>query len=621
MLSQAVDFRAEADELYRLLQTLAEDDWNRPTLFKNWTINDVVQHLHVGDLMATASLAGPAVFAAFLADTQARLAQGLTKVQDARIQLGDLTGKRLGAQWYATMATLCDQLAAMPPETRLKWVGPDMGVRMFATARQMETWAHGQEIFDLLGVARAPTDRLRNIAEIGVRTFGWTFVNRGLPLPGAAPYVRLTSPSGAIWEWNEPAADNRVEGSALEFCQVVTQVRNLADTALAVTGAPAQAWMQIAQCFAGPPETPPAPGSRVPDKSGAMPITGRAFWYGADLDRSGDWVRVLNATHLAEIDAALQRLKQRGTALFAFSREEFPLPQTAALLADIADELENGRGAVRLRGLDPTRYSEDDLRQIFWGIGRHLGTAIYQNARGEIMGEVRDETKRATKTYDQTEEGRIASARARSRSTGPLRWHTDRCDVIALLCVSNAQVGGVSKLASIPAIHNEILRRRPDLLALLYQDYWRSRPADEDGISKGNVFAQPVFGIADGKITSQYSRTYVEQAQEVPGVPKLTAAQNEALDLLAQVAEEVCLQSAFVAGDIQLLNNHVIYHGRTAYLDDAAMDQERLLFRLWLATPNSRRLPDGFDTLWGSTAAGALRGGVIQPETGLRVPS
>ena len=104
-------------------------------------------------------------------------------------------------------------------------------------------------------------------------------------------------------------------------------------------------------------------------------------------------------------------------------------------------------------------------------------------------------------------------------------------------------------------------------------------------------------------------------------MPKLTAAQNEALDLLAQVADEVCLQSSFVAGDIQLLNNHVIYHGRTAYLDDAAMEQERLLFRLWLATPNSRRLPDGFDNLWGSTAPGSLRGGVIQPTTGLRVPA
>jgi hypothetical protein len=135
----------------------------------------------------------------------------------------------------------------------------------------------------------------------------------------------------------------------------------------------------------------------------------------------------------------------------------------------------------------------------------------------------------------------------------------------------------------------------------------------------GNVYAQPVFGFADGRITSQYSRTYVEQAQQVPGVPKLTAAQDEALDMLAALAEELCLHSAFEDGDIQLLNNHVIYHGRTAYADDAPSGRDRLLLRLWLAMPNSRRLPDGFENLWGSTAPGAVRGGVIQPATGTRI--
>jgi hypothetical protein len=348
------------------------------------------------------------------------------------------------------------------------------------------------------------------------------------------------------------------------------------------------------------------------------PLTGPSVWTGAELAASGDWVRRFDETHLAEIDAALGDVRRLGPAI-GFRREAFPLPRTAALLADVSEELENGRGAMRLRGLPVGRYSTDDLRRIFWGLGTHLGTALFQNARGEAMGEVRDETKIAEKTFDPIEEGKIASARARSRSTGPLRWHTDRCDVIALLCVRNAMDGGISKLASIPAIHNTILARRPDLLELLCQDYWRSRPADEDGMPGGNVFAMPVFGFADGRITSQYSRTYVEQAQEVAGVPKLSAAQNEALDMLAAVAEEQCLHSAFEDGDIQLLNNHLIYHGRTAYADDAPSGRDRMLLRLWLSTPNSRRLPDGFETLWGSTAAGAVRGGVVQPATGARI--
>jgi hypothetical protein len=352
----------------------------------------------------------------------------------------------------------------------------------------------------------------------------------------------------------------------------------------------------------------------------SQPLTGRAGWYGKDLEQSGAWIRSLTDTHRAELDAALTQVKRAGFPLFGFERDDFPLTTTATLLAEISDELENGPGAIRLRGLPVDRYSDEDMRQIFWGLGKHLGTAVYQNARGELMGEVRDETKLAEKTYAALEAGKVVSSRARARSTGPLRWHTDRCDVIALLCVRNAKAGGVSKLTSIVTIYNEILRQRPDLLALLCQDYWRARPGDEDGVAPTRAFALPVFGVQDGKLTCQYSRTYVEQAQEFPEVPRLTAAQNEALDLLAEVAEETCLYAPFVPGDIQLLNNHVIFHGRTAYEDDSSSHQERLLFRLWLSMPNSRRLPQGFDKLWGSAEPGALRGGVTQPATGARIP-
>jgi len=350
------------------------------------------------------------------------------------------------------------------------------------------------------------------------------------------------------------------------------------------------------------------------------PLTGRANWHGKDLDKSGDWIRTLDATHLREIDAALARVKRAQLPLCGFTRDDFPLSSTADLLGSISEELENGRGMVRLRGLPINRHSEDDIRQIFWGIGTHLGTSVYQNAKGEIMGEVRDETGLPTQTYAPIEAGRITSSRARARSTGPLRWHTDRCDVIALLCVRNARAGGVSKLTSIVTIFNEILRRRPDLLELLCQDYWRARPSDEDGQTTARAFALPVFGVRDGKLTCQYSRTYVEQAQEFPEVPRLTPAQVEALDLLAEVAEDVCLYSPFVPGDLQLLNNHVIFHGRTAYEDDSASHQERLLLRLWFSMPNSRRLPTGFGGFWGSAEGGAIRGGVIQPGTGDRMP-
>jgi uncharacterized protein (TIGR03084 family) len=268
MVTEAADFQAEANELHTLLVTLGDADWQRPTLFKAWTVNDILQHLHDSDLMAAASVAGAEAFARLQAETKALRAGGMTRLQATRHRFGHLTGRQLLERWYAQVADLSEKLSALPTNTRLNWVGPAMGARMFTTARQMETWAHGQAIYDLMGAERQPTNRLRNIAEIGVRTYGWTFANRGISTPGPAPYVRLTGQHGAVWEWNDPSPSNAVEGNALDFCQVVTQVRNIADTTLNVTGEPARAWMSLAQCFAGPPEDPPPPGARFVAKPG-----------------------------------------------------------------------------------------------------------------------------------------------------------------------------------------------------------------------------------------------------------------------------------------------------------------------------------------------------------------
>ncbi|MFM9942135.1 MAG: TIGR03084 family metal-binding protein [Hyphomicrobiaceae bacterium] len=269
MLTQIIDFKAEFDELDGVLARIANSDFERTTAFKAWTINDVLRHLHFGDMMAMAALRSTEEFRALRATVQARKAAGLSTRDEARERLGHLGGHALRQHWQRHVDMLCEQLAVRDPEDRIAWAGPDMGLRMFTTARQMETWSHGQEVFDVLGLDRVPTPRLRNIATIGVRTYGWTFANRQLSPPGDPPHVRLQGPAGDIWEWNPPQPGNSVTGSALEFCQVVTQVRNIADTQLVVLGAPATAWMQIAQCFAGPPESPPAPGTR---KRAATPV-------------------------------------------------------------------------------------------------------------------------------------------------------------------------------------------------------------------------------------------------------------------------------------------------------------------------------------------------------------
>jgi hypothetical protein len=342
------------------------------------------------------------------------------------------------------------------------------------------------------------------------------------------------------------------------------------------------------------------------------PFETRAAWYGADMARSHAWVRPLGDRERGEIDAALDCVRR--IPLFEITKHDFPLVATADFLAEVSEELEDGLGAVRVTGIPVARYSEDELRRVFWGLCSHLGTAMYQNSRGEIMGEVRDESRDANPTYVVPRDGMVKSSRARARSTGPLRFHTDRTDVIALVCARNAKEGGVSKLASTVTIYNEILKRRPDLLEVLCRDFWRSRPEDEDGGPGGRVFKMPVFGVRDGKLTSQYSRTFVEQAQDYSEVPRLTAEQIAAMDLLAEIAEAVCLYAPFMPGDLQLLNNHVVFHGRTEYEDDATQAQDRLLLRLWLSVPNSRALPAGFDVLWGSIEPGAIRGGAEQSD-------
>lgn len=345
------------------------------------------------------------------------------------------------------------------------------------------------------------------------------------------------------------------------------------------------------------------------------PIGGPSAWRGAELAARGFWPRRMTGAEVAGLVEAATMAREAGLAPPGFGRERFAIPALAPLLADVARELEHGAGVVRLAGLPVESIPAADLKRLFWGLCCNIGTPLLQNTTGEVLAEVKDETGQGIAVTGGGP-GPVPSARARSRSTGPLRFHTDKCDVLALLCASNGIAGGVSRVVSTVAIQDEMARRRPDLLALLYQDYWRMRPGDEEGSEgfhgKNRVFPMPVFARGPGGgFTSQYSRTYVEMAQEVEGVPRMSPAQVEALDMLAALAEELCAEAPFTPGDIQFLNQHVTYHGRTAYADDAGSGRHRVLQRIWLAVPDSRALPEGHRVQWGRTEAGALRGGAI----------
>ncbi len=258
-MQEAEDFRAESRALHALLAPLASERFTAPTQFKGWTINDVLQHLHVWNMMAGLQLSDEAEI-----DRQfARLIEleGKLRVFENE-RLDGLGGPDLLAAWIEGAERLADAFAQADPKQRLKWVGPSMSARSSITARLMETWAHGQEVYDELGVVRTNEDRIRGIVVLGVNTYRWTYMAHGQDAPGPMPQVVLTAPSGEVWSHGEASESGRIEGLAEEFCQVVTQTRNIEDTRLQVTGEIARDWMAKAQCFAGPPATPPKPGER-----------------------------------------------------------------------------------------------------------------------------------------------------------------------------------------------------------------------------------------------------------------------------------------------------------------------------------------------------------------------
>src|SRR5258707_8117165 len=204
-------------------------------------------------------------------------------------------------------------------------------------------------------------------------------------------------------------------------------------------------------------------------------ITDPCAGAGKDMVRSRRWVRDLTSAHIAEIDAALAAVERRGLPWHAVTRNEFPLPGMTALLDDMRDELENGSGMLKLRGLPVARYGEDQLRKLYYGLGSNLGTPVSQNRAGELMRAIRDDGGDLGSRYGQIEAERTGdgkpflSSYARTLSSGGLRFHTDRTDVVGLLCVRQAAKGGVSMICSSVAVMNAMLRRRPDLAEALFE--------------------------------------------------------------------------------------------------------------------------------------------------------
>ena len=264
MLTECDDLAAEVHELAQLCAGLSAEQWATPTDFYGWSAWDEVAHLCYFDETALLATRDAEAFAQHAAELMQLMNSGGHISAVARAHFGAMDGAALLARWQDTSHTLLGALRQRGPKDRLPWYGPSMSARSFATARLMETWAHGQDVWDAMGRTRTAAPRHRAIAHLGVSTLGWTFANRGLPVPGPLPWVELESPvvGEAPWTWGEPSATDWLRGSALDFCLLVTQRRHRSDTALRWAGPTADAWTQLAQCFAGPPADGPGPGAR-----------------------------------------------------------------------------------------------------------------------------------------------------------------------------------------------------------------------------------------------------------------------------------------------------------------------------------------------------------------------
>ncbi len=316
---------------------------------------------------------------------------------------------------------------------------------------------------------------------------------------------------------------------------------------------------------------------RLHDDVLRTPLDVAAAWRGQDMRRRDDWIVPLRAAQIGELDAARAAVRARGLGLADVRREDFSLPTLGAAAAVWADELANGRGFVLLRGLPVARWGDADAALVFWGLGQHLGEPGAQNPDGDLVGHVTDLGEEPTQPYVR-----------RYRTAGDIAYHCDLADVVGLLCLRTARAGGASRIVSSVAVYNELLRRRPDLVARLYEPFCLDT-REEGGAGRAPYVPVPPCRHGGGTLRTFYHSDYFRSAVRHAEVPPFTPEERALLDLYEEIAgaPELYLDMQFEPGDIQLLSNHVVLHARTAYRDFAEPERKRHLLRLWLSLRRS----------------------------------
>ena len=340
------------------------------------------------------------------------------------------------------------------------------------------------------------------------------------------------------------------------------------------------------------------------------PVAGRAVWYGGELAGRDDWIRDFSVGELAEISEAVDRFRRSARPVESLSREAFPLPRLGPVLREILGELLEGRGFILLRGLPAERMTREEQAIAYLGIGSWLGSFRSQNAKGHLLGHVKDlgfDIRDPNVRYYQTNR--------------KLEYHTDSVDIVGLLCLKAAKAGGESYLASSMTVYNEVLARRPELMPALFEPFATDRRGEvPEGMQPW--FDIPVFNRHAGRLSCIYVRQYIESAQRnFPEARRLTREQREAMDLVDELCNDpsIHLSMEFRPGDIQLLHNHQILHSRADFENWPEPERHRHLLRMWLAPPEARPLPEAFAPRYGSVEPGA-RGGIVLQGTTFKVP-
>lgn len=306
------------------------------------------------------------------------------------------------------------------------------------------------------------------------------------------------------------------------------------------------------------------------------PVSGPSLWTAEDFDGK-DWIFPLEQTDLIEIAQALEGIKRRGLRLGGFGIEDFPLPTLKDKLASIRDDVVSGKGFVLIRGLNVGDYTVEELELIYWGIGAYLGAGLGQNAHGDLLTHVTfhnlDPNNPNVRGYQDR------------RHQEP---HNDMADMVGLLCIREAKQGGASSIVNMAAVYNEFLRRRPDLLPIMYRGFHLDYRGEGDNPYSTTPFTVPIFASRDGRLFCFYGRRGIDATFRKREVEP-SDAEREALALMDELimTPEFRLDMDLQPGDIQLVNNYSVLHARTAYEDYDEPERWRLLLRLWLNLPEA----------------------------------